>query len=267
MSGRKRKVVFSPSTIKDSVVRRKDASHDVIARAQEFIQAVHRLSAEDVDYVCSKCDDIATQLVLTAKVGLDACEALKFACSHVPDNFLSDKKERVHDIVLEVCGKSGAPPLDMKLCDSVASVLQTRLPRYWKRKPVRSAYAQELKSLTERKGVSYFHFLSPPVDKCTNSACILRGKASLLPHHSAINVVVFTLNGPCAATKLSLRCTSCSMVYNYCMHGHKRGEGEILYGSMRPLVEVSDAMYVERNLYELFCSLRLGRHNSCCCSE
>ena len=225
MWNRKRKAVFSPSVVKDNVARRKDASQDVISRAQEFIQAVHRLSIEDLDYVCSKCDDIATQLVLTAKVGIGVCEAVKFAYSHVPESFLSDRKQRVHDIVLEASDKPDAASLDMKLCEAVAAVLQTRVSKYWKRKPVHSAYAQELKSLTERNGVSYFHYLAPPVDKCTNSACRQRGKASLLPHHSAINVTVFTLNGPCAATKVSLRCSSCSMIYNYSMHGHKRGEG------------------------------------------
>ncbi len=40
------------------------------------------------------------------------------------------------------------------------------------------------------------------------------------------------------------------------MYGKKRSDGEIYYDEQRPLIEVSDTVYVERSLYELFCSLR-----------
>ncbi len=251
MSGRKRKAVFDPSAVKDKVIRRKDASHDLILHAQQFIDAVSLLSAEDVEYVCSKCNDITVQLVLTAKVGLNGCEAVKFAYSHVPEGFLSNRESRVQEIVTEATCE---PPqlMDSRLCQSVATVLETRFPRYWMRKPLSSAYLPEMKRLTERHGASYFRFLSPPIHKCISPGCA----GVLAPNHAPINVVVFTVYGPIAATKVSLRCRACSMVYNYNMYGNKQGEGEMLYPSERSLVEVSDTMYVERNVYELFCSLR-----------
>ncbi len=243
--------------MKDNVVRRKDASQAVISRMEELIEAVGSLSAEDLEYICSKCDDTAVQLVLTATMGLDGCEAVKFAYNHVPESFLSDRRSRVQEIVTEASSKPSL--VESCLCEAVATILETRFPRYWNRKPVHSAYLQELKSLTERKGVSYFSFLSPPIHKCINPTCGHLGMTSLSPRHAPVNVAVFTIHGPFAATKVSLRCLSCMMVYNYSMHGNKQGEGEMLYPTERPLVEVTDSKYVERNVYELFCSLRLGR--------
>ena len=116
--------MFDPSAVKEKVVRRKDSSHKVISHAQDFLRAVCRLSPEDLEYVCSKCDDTVAQLVLTAKIGLDGCEAVKFTYNHIPESFLSERTARVHEIVHEASGK----PLleDSCLCSSVAMVLETR---------------------------------------------------------------------------------------------------------------------------------------------
>ena len=248
MSTRKRKILFDPSAVKDKVFRRKDSTHDVISRAREFLQAVRCLSPEDMEYVCSQCDDIAAQLVITAKVGIVGCEAVKFAYNHIPESFLSERATRVHEIVLEASGKPS--PEDSCLCGTIAMILENRFPRYWNRKPAHSAYLPELKRLTECRGISYFHFISPPVHKCLNSACGQCGAASLAPHHPPINAVVFTTNGPVAATKVSLRCKSCSMVYNNNMYGNKRGEGEMLYSSW-------SAMFMSYSAHS-------GKEQTCC---
>ena len=261
MSSRKRTATaFDPSAVKHKLARRKEASDEVVAKAEELIEAVRRLIvAEDIEYVCSKCDNATAQVILAAKVGLEGCEAIKFANHHIPAAFLSNRVSHIRDIVFEVASQQlSSVHNGEQVCSGVATVLGNRFPKYWQRKVEETSFATELRAITERTGTSYFKFLAPPVCKCLNETCKLVGSlTSLAPHHDPINVLVFTIRGPTVATKVSLRCKACSTIYNYSMYG-KKTEGEMYYSLERPLVEVTDRVYVERGVQELFCSLRLG---------
>ena len=97
-------------------------------------------------------------------------------------------------------------------------------------------------------------FIAPPVSSCINSACT--GAAGTLRlNHQSIDVVIFDMDGPTPATKVSLKCTSCAMIYNYNMYGNKTQSGEQFYKNEREYIEVTDVVYVSRNLYSLYRSL------------
>ena len=101
-------------------------------------------------------------------------------------------------------------------------------------------------------------YLTPPITCCINEACSAHGLGdSLTSHHSSTKVTIYTLSGPEIGVKQALKCGKCSYIYNYSTYGRKTSVGEKLYVHPRELVEVSDMTYCGRELYELFCSLRL----------
>ena len=100
-------------------------------------------------------------------------------------------------------------------------------------------------------------FLTPPVNSCINDSCRISGHAdSLISHHDSTVVTVYSLSGPEIGVKHALKCRNCNYIYHYSAYGRKTSIGEKLYNQPRDLVEVSDVIYCERELYELFCSLR-----------
>lgn len=93
-------------------------------------------------------------------------------------------------------------------------------------------------------------YLCPPVDRCVHDG------GALVPNHSSTIVTVFTLTGPEVAKKYTLRCVACQCIYSYSMFGNKFKDGQVYYEKTRKLIEISDTVYCERSLYEMFCSLR-----------
>ena len=96
----------------------------------------------------------------------------------------------------------------------------------------------------------YKRFICPPV------VCCMSCSGPLVVHNRPVKVIVYTLRGPVRSTKVSLRCNKCLRNYNNTMFGRKNSVGEQFYAQERPLVEVSDTVFVERSMHELFCSLR-----------
>jgi len=99
----------------------------------------------------------------------------------------------------------------------------------------------------------YSRILTPPVKQCINAECL--GQA-LVSHHAATVVTIFTLTGPELGLKYALRCSKCSYIFHYAKYGRKTTVGERFYAEPREVIEVSDVTYCERDLYEMFCSLR-----------
>ena len=114
-----------------------------------------------------------------------------------------------------------------------------------------------LRLLSESTGNAYTAFLAPPVVHCINHACKLFETAnSLERHHPPTTVTLFTFDGPVPATKVCLKCKSCSTIYNYSMYGKKKTEGERYYDTPREFIEMSDVAYCDTTLYRLYCLLR-----------
>jgi len=99
----------------------------------------------------------------------------------------------------------------------------------------------------------YMVFLAPPVMECINPLCNKCGATkSLAPNHAPVNVIIFGIDGPLLGSKLSLRCKSCSTIYNYNKYGKKSKEGKHYYDDERELVEVTDVVYVTKTMYSLY---------------
>lgn len=109
---------------------------------------------------------------------------------------------------------------------------------------------------TINTGIALNVILAPPVSSCICGQCTSFGRP-LYQHHPPTTVTIFTLNGPVPGTKINLKCSSCSTIYNYCMYGQKTNNGEQFYdGCPRRYLEISDEVYCERSLFELYCHLR-----------
>lgn len=109
-------------------------------------------------------------------------------------------------------------------------------------------------SLSE--GKLFTRFIGPPTSICLQPTCLSK-RRRLSIHNDPVNVTIFTLKGPVPSIKVTLRCHHCMTKYNYSMWGSKQSEGEQFYlDEKRPLIEVSDTVYVERNIYQLFSTLR-----------
>lgn len=67
-------------------------------------------------------------------------------------------------------------------------------------------------------------------------------------------VKVYTTEGVKKAQKVTLQCMECHLYYNYTHYGNKQDLGFRVYEEQRPAVEVSDALYFERQLLEYQCS-------------
>ena len=72
--------------------------------------------------------------------------------------------------------------------------------------------------------------------------------------YNQCDVVVFGLRGSFAATKVTIRCQSCRLVYNYSTFGNV-AVGWRLYEEERDLVGASDVCYIERQMFEMQCLL------------
>ena len=80
---------------------------------------------------------------------------------------------------------------------------------------------------------------------------------SLFTMHTPVKVTVFTSSGPLPGCKIALRCSACSVIrYNYSKYGNKQKEGERFYDERRDLIKVSDVVYCERQLSDLFTFLK-----------
>ena len=55
--------------------------------------------------------------------------------------------------------------------------------------------------------------------------------------------------------KVTLRCQSCNLYYNYSMWGNKQQTGFILYCQQQQYIEVRDTIYFEQGLLDFQCSL------------
>ena len=97
-------------------------------------------------------------------------------------------------------------------------------------------------------------FITPPVQECINPLCNhFRKLNSLSPNHAPTDVIVFDIDGPVLASKLCLKCKSCSTIYNYNKFGRKTKEGE-RYETEQEF-KITDVVYITKMLYSLYRSL------------
>ena len=90
---------------------------------------------------------------------------------------------------------------------------------------------------------------APPVKECLQCDSNLTGNYS-----SAVKA--YSLSKVVNSHKFTLRCKSCSLIYNYATFDKKTRDGFKYYDEyVQDFIEVNDAVYFERNLVELYCCL------------
>lgn len=204
-------------------------------------------------------EDAAVELLLLSTLGLKGIFVLQRALCVTPSN-TPDR----NGFLLSMMQQSGFS-LDEKHCRICISLLERLNIRHlYSPEPLSASAEEDGRSAgPSRSADAGMHannvqlILSPPNDVCINMGCSIKGKeGSLMKNHEPTVVTVFTLGGPVVAHKFTLRCARCSTIYNYSMFGKKRTDGECYYSHRRNLIEISDSVYCERELYNLFCSLR-----------
>lgn len=88
----------------------------------------------------------------------------------------------------------------------------------------------------------------PPTNRC------LQCGHQLTRHNEPSDVVVFGLKAPYAGKKIILRRKDCQLNYSYSSYGNKEN-GYTFYTKSRAAVEATDSTLVDRELFELYCSL------------
>ena len=193
---------------------------------------------------------LCRDLVLVAALGgLQGVECLKVASALVPNEYMAERSTHIATIVNSIL------PAEKQVNAGQLKTLSSLLSAssYVKHPIPSQSYLSSLRQASEVTGVAHTAFLAPPVSRCIIPEC----QGSLSRHHLLVTVAIFTLlSGSTPATKCCLKCNACSTIYNYAKYGKKLTEGEQYYTEPRQYVEVSDAVYCDRQLFDLYCSLR-----------
>ena len=163
------------------------------------------------------------ELVLVSIFGLRGVSALMTAMDVVPNELSIDQQI---DYIAKIVDAAVDP----------ASKLNTsNIIRYFLPHSTKVAYfnsnmkgTEILRNTSYNTGIAHTAILAPPVSSCICGQCTSFGRP-LYQHHPLTTVTIFTLNGPIPGTKINLKCSGCSTIYNYSMDGQKTNNGEQFY--------------------------------------
>ena len=159
---------------------------------------------------------------LIANYGLDKTAQLCQAAASMPVVLPSAQREKDLAKLLSSFQCESALPLAM--CDAMQAVSKVFMP-------------STLDS----------NVLAPPTSSC------MRCTRGLTWSH-AREVTVYSMNGVAKTKKDTLRCKPCNLMYRFAHYGNLT-DSFTHYPEARPLVEVSDTVYMTRKLLHLQCSL------------
>ena len=231
---------------KKNVTEKRTVSESLGSAARNLVELVSSTELTSTLLDASRnWDTQVNEMIIVARLGLAGVEGVRLAHNLLPKQYGSRRNQLAAIIV-----NSFLPPTQQVSeadCGVLLSFMEDRCSDYCNLKS-----HDNLQQLSLRECLPFEEFLAPPVDICIVPEC--RGR--LVDQHKPIAVTIYGLTGPRRATKLCLRCSKCNTVYNYSQYGRKHTDGEKLYNHRREYIEVSDAIYCERQLHELFCNLR-----------
>ena len=190
-------------------------------KVEETCTALRNLSLSSSSLRAIRHDEDAV-LILMAKYGISKVCQVHSLLSKIPSSLTDQQKANL--IQEHVSDSEELTHLLLACCSNVTKVLSDTV----------SPSAPTL--------------LAPPTKQCF--IC----QRQLTSNHNCF-VKVYSLHGVETAHKFTLRCCHCSLTYNYAHWGDKHKNGFIFYDEPRPLVEVSDTVYFDRQLLEMQCSL------------
>ena len=181
--------------------------------------------------------EFASQLVPKSFGIAPVCKIINHHCHHDESLITEEVMEKLLPVIID--------QLEDKKIDQSKSIDQNK-----------HHMLDSLMQLSEKSGNVYTMFITPPVKECINPLCNQFGQLnSLSANHAPTDVAVFDIDGPILASKLCLKCKSCSTIYNYNKFGRKVKEGERYYEIEQDLIEITDVVYITKRLYSLYRSL------------
>ena len=237
-------VVSAKTQTRLQLQQRLTESHQaLLSAAVDIIESPH---AHDV---LSRASNQEKNVCLFTYLGAEGFDCLRTATQLVPPSFKERRASYIARTVNWVCPRIINDEL-------ITAVLPQCNGPFFDRHACFDAYLPELRTISESSGKAHTAYIAPPVTYCLNTSCPRRGELySLVIHHSEVDAVVWDVEGPIPATKVSLKCKHCATIYNYSKYGNKTTGGERFYEQERPLIEVSDVTFCSRKLYSLYCSL------------
>ena len=245
-----RKRIFDPDKVLKNVRAKLLLVDKLKSTCDELIKVAGEvMKSEEGTSILQKLNYTAKNLVLMAYLGYRETRIFESAVSMIPKSYGQGnlRNSRICSILNHYRALFNKP------MDITESLIEKLLVIQQSEGCDELHETDFLNNLSEKYQEGYAVFLSPPVSECINPLCSKCGAMnSLAPNHSPVNVVVFGFDGPLLGSKLCLRCKYCSTIYNYNKYGKKFQEGERYYDNERELVEITDVVYVSRNMYSFY---------------
>ena len=224
--GPKEKKKFDPQSVLEGVREKLSLTKKLQAVCEELTKIANEVvqSAASTS-ILQQLNKTNKHLVLMAFLGYERLKSLEFASQLVPKSF---GKARVCNIVNHHCHHDESP-ITEDVMEKVLPVIVDQDKNIDQSKSIdqdKHHMFGSLMQLSEKSGDVNTMFIIPPVKECINSLCNQFGQLnSLSANHAPTDVVVFDIDGPILASKLYLKCKSCSTIYNYNKFGRKIKEG------------------------------------------
>ena len=208
---------------------------DLMDKSYELINALKcfRNSLKNVESVPNGVlshDEIYAILIL--KFGYKCVQCLDEAIRSVPPVFSTHRIHYIHERYLELSSDGSLTLAELQLCVNMMHPF---------------CFADETENENKRKYLSGL-FFAPPVDVCCKC------KKNLTLHNKPSEITFYGFSGIQHGVKLCLQCKKCRLNYNYSTYGNK-SEGNKFYEESRLAIEASDSTFMDRRLFEFYCSL------------
>ena len=255
-----KRLKFDPFAQKQKYNLQKSAGGKLKIACGTFLNAVSEVMVQYKNLPFENLSSNEIELVLVCIFGLRGVSALKTAMDVVPNQLSTD--HQIH-YMANIVGVVVDPASKFDTSNIIRSFLPHSTKVAYFHHDINGT--EVLRNASYATGIAHTAILAPPVSSCICTQCSSLGRP-LYRHHSPTTVTIFTLNGPIPGTKINLKCSDCSTIYNYCMYGQKANNGEQFYdGCLRKYLEISDEVYCERSLFELYCQLRYFINKLCLC--
>ena len=240
MAGKRARVDFSPEAILRDMEERKCFLKSI----DEFRNKLN--FGKIWEYLKSGQKDVSFGVLglLAIMFGFDTITWIIAALQHVPQAYARRKKLRstiITEIVNSLCPTR---TLLAHQVDEIIRFIEESVPDI--RLNGSHVFEKALQCLSENRELNYGAFIAPTVKECLTCSSLLS-----VPNPPS-KCMLFTVAGPKAGSKITLRCQNCKVSYGRGMLSHSNTTYSYYPEDITvkdDLVEVSNVVYMEKRLY------------------